>query len=436
MHITRSLTFSCLALVVLVALSGQAFADYARVAVSPPGIPSCEGQYYPVFTTIQSAIAATPGGGTVFICPGIYPEQVAVGKKLILQGVTNATQDAAVIVPPAGGMVGNAFDLVSGNPIAAQILVTAGTVTINNLTVDGTGNGISGCSPDLQGILYQNASGTVNHVAVRNQIPGGAVGSCLTGGEAIFVQTSTGSAAVTVEASSVHNYNTNGITGNGAGLTFTVSGNYVQGSGVVSGGPVQNGIQLGFGAKGKITLNTVSDNISGSPTPAAADILLFDAAESTGTPTATVSIINNTLGNSQFPIGLETDGNGANLGDGVYVNGNKISGATSDGIDVCTNGNLISSNTIFNSSRSGVHFDASCGLLFGGSTGTGNTASKNTILESACAGILDDTGANTTSPDTFYTVPFSVTNSTGSCPVAGGPVRAGAKETMKVSPKR
>jgi len=438
MYLARSFTFSCLALLVLGALSGQAFADFTRVAVSPPGIPSCEGNYFAVFTTITSAINSVPAGGTIFVCPGTYPEQLAITKKLTLQGVASATQDAAVIVPPAGGVLQNTTDVDTGNPIAAQILATGGPVSISNLMVDGTGNGISGCTPDLQGILFQNASGTVNHVAVRNQVPGGTLGNCQSGGEGIFVQSSTGTSTVTVETSSVHNYNTNGITGNDPGTTLTVSGNYVQGSGVVSGGAVQNGIQLGFGAKGKITLNTVIDNIYGSPTPASADLLLHDTAESSGLANGSMVVTNNIFGNSQRPIGLETDGlDGANLGDGVYVNGNKIFGATGDAIDVCTNGNTVTGNTIVNSAGSGVHFDTSCGVSFGGSTGYNNTATKNTILDSACAGILDDTGGtgnNTATPDTFYTVPFPITSSTGSCPFVAGPTRA--KAPLKFSPRR
>jgi hypothetical protein len=434
----RTTAFPCLALAVLVVLSAQAFADFTRVAVTPPGVPSCEGQYYAVFTTIQSAVNSVPAGGTIFVCPGVYAEQVMISKKLILQGTASSTQNEAVIVPPAGGMMQNATDLVTGNPIAAQILVTAGTVTINSLSVDGTGNGLSGCSPDLRGILYQNASGTVDHVAVRNEIPGGIPGSCSTGGEGIFVQSSTGTANVIVETSSVHSYNTNGITGNGPGTNLTASGNYVHGSGVVSGGPVQNGIQLGFGAKGKITLNTVSDNIYESAVPAAADILLYDTAEN-----SSIAVTNNVLSNSQLPLGLETSGDdGANLGDGVTVTGNKISGALGDAIDVCTNGNAISTNTIFGSAQSAVHFDTSCGLYFGGSTGTKNNATKNTFVESACAGILDDTGGtggNVTSPaNVVYTVPFPSAYSTASCPFAPKEeVHTGAKgRDTKVSPRR
>jgi len=241
---------------------------------------------------------------------------------------------------------------------------------------------------------------------------------------------------VTVENGSVHNYNSNGITGNDAGTTLTVSGNYIQGSGVVSGGAVQNGIQLGYGAKGKINLNTVVDNVTVGGLPNAADILLFDAAESGG-----ITVTSNIVGNSQNPIALETDGDngGGNLGDGVSVTTNKVFGATGDAIDVCTNSNKVTSNTIFNNGNSGVHLDASCGVSYGGVSGINNVATGNTIVESTCAGILDDsggTGGNSYGTETDFTVPFLVAYSTGSCPFVTGEVRAKAKPAQRFSPKK
>ena len=85
----------------------------------------------------------------------------------------------------------NTTSLATGEPIAAQILVTESTgVNINNLTIDGSNNGISssGCTPlNLVGLLYQNASGTVNHVAAINQaLTGNSIGCQV--GLAIFVQ--------------------------------------------------------------------------------------------------------------------------------------------------------------------------------------------------------------------------------------------------------
>jgi parallel beta-helix repeat protein len=320
-------------------------------------------------------------------------------------------------------------DVDSGNPVAAQLVVqNAGPVSISNLTVDGTGNGLS-CGPDVRGILFQNSSGKVNHVAVRNQVPNGIPNGCQVG-QSIWVETAAGhSSIVTVEHSSVHNYNKNGITGNDAGTTLTLTGNYVQGAGVVPGGAAQNGIQVGFGATGTIKDNIVIDNIYVDPTVAAsADVLLFDAAENSN-----ITISRNIVGNSQLPIALYTDTVG--VGDGVSVTGNRVFGAsTYDGIDVCTNGNTVTGNTIVNSAESGVHLDAACG-----STGHNNTVTGNVILESACAGILDDTNGadNTITSDIYFTVPFTLTSSTSKCTVAAGPATlAKAKAMPKVSPAR
>jgi parallel beta-helix repeat protein len=226
------------------------------------------------------------------------------------------------------------------------------------------------------------------------------------------------------------------------GTTLTASGNYVQGSGVVpcsaaGAGAAQNGIQLEFGAAGKITGNTVIDNIYAyDPTVPGSvcnwdsvDILLWDAAESAG-----IAVTSNIVGNSQTGIGLYTDTVGT-YGDGVSVTGNKVfSTSAFDGIDVCTNGNTITGNTIFASAESGVHLDASCG-----STGNNNTVTGNTILESDCAGILDDTGGaggNIVTPNTYLTVPFPVAYSTSGCTIPISPDGTRAKTGHKFSPKK
>jgi hypothetical protein len=430
MHPTRSFTLSCLALVALIALSGQAFATtaYAQVGSCTPPNPPAH-----TFTTIQAAVSApTSLPGTVIeICPGNYPEQVVITRRLTLEGVVSGTEDAAVILPPTSGMVQNATDVDSGNPIAAQLLVQntlASVITIENLTVDGTGNQ-DPCTTDLMGILFQNASGLVNHVAVRNQLPGDVLSGAQCG-ESIYVQTASGSTSkVTVENSSVHNYNKNGITGNDAGTTLTLTENYIQGSGL-SAIAAQNGIQLAYGATGSIISETVIDNNYSEPQNyVATDILLFDTEEN-----SKIKINTNVLGNSQIPLGLYTDTPGT-YGDGVTATGNHIFGTSVyDAIDVCTNGNTVTGNTIINSAESGVHLDASC-------TGTGNsnTATGNTFVESACAGILEDPGTTgtTTTSETYYTVPFTITSSTASCNIPQSPqARGQAKTANKFSPKR
>jgi hypothetical protein len=413
MHITRRFALAGLTVLLIVVLTGPAFS--ATVAVG-----SCTTLVN--FATIQQAIDAAPAGSIIKICPGTYREQPDIHKALNLQGVVYVTGDQVVIAPPAGGVVPQTVDISTTAALAAQLWVHNTTgVLISNITVDGAGNNLADCT-NLAGILYENASGTVNHVAVRNETLGAGLEGCQSG-QGIYVQTATGNTStVTVENSSVHGYQKNGIVGREAGTNITVMGNFVQGSGVVpSGNAAQNGIELAFGAKGKISTNTVADNIYGDTTLAdSSDILLYDAAES-----AAISVTLNTLGNSQIPIGLVTDT--AGLGDGVSVTSNKIYGtSTADAIDVCTNGNTIKSNMIFNSAQSGVHFDGSCG-----GTGNSNVVSANTFVESSCAAILEDisTTGNTDSPNNYYTVPFTITTSTSRCTIPAGPAAAVTKTT-------
>jgi parallel beta-helix repeat protein len=366
------------------------------------------------FTSIQGAINAVPAGSTIKICPGNYQEQLLIRKKLTVTGIADAGADAVVIYPPAGGLVQNTTD--ARGAVAAQILVQSPTaspisVSISNITVDGTGNNYN--NDDLRGILYQDASGTVNHVAVRNELPGDIL-SGLQSGQGIMVETTNfGAAVLNVQNSSVHNYNKNGILARYAGARLNATGNYVQGNGPTAV-IAQNGIELAFnGAAGSIKNNTVIDNYySGDQTQAvSSDILLYDAAN-----LAIVSA--NTVGNSNVPIALVTNFPGT-YGDNTTVSLNKIMGSSIyDGIDVCTNSNTITGNTIFNSTESGIHLDATCG-----GTGNGNTVTGNTILESGCAGILEDAGTSGTTdiPNTFYTVPTLIASS---CPAPAARTRA------------
>jgi hypothetical protein len=398
-------------LFVMLALAACFSVQAAKAATVSVGIPTCTKLTN--FATIQSAVNAVPEGSTIKICPGHYPEQVLINKKLTLLGVPSAGGPQAVVIsPPAGGMMANTSD--ERGEVAAQILVenTPGPVTISNLTVDGKGNQDS--SNDLRGICYQDASGTVRNVAVRNELPNDTLSGIQSGQGIVVETTNSSSASLTVQNSSVHNYNKNGIVARYAGAVLTATGNYVQGSGPTDL-IAQNGIELAFnGATGTIGNNTVIDNFYTPTNSSSSDILLFDAREN-----GSIMVTGNTLGNSNIAISLSTDAAGT-FGDGVTVKGNKIMGtSTFDGIDVCTNSNIITGNTIFNSAQSGIHLDESCS-----GTGAGNNVAGNIILESACAGILADSGTGNVGVNTFFTVPFPTTSSTASCTVPGGQARA------------
>jgi pectin methylesterase-like acyl-CoA thioesterase len=70
MRPARSFTFSCLALIALVALTGQAFSSTVVVGTCKSGLTQ--------FTTIGAAITAVPAGSTIDVCPNTYAEQVII----------------------------------------------------------------------------------------------------------------------------------------------------------------------------------------------------------------------------------------------------------------------------------------------------------------------------------------------------------------------
>jgi parallel beta-helix repeat protein len=419
MQLFRNLTFSSLALVGLIALTGQAFAASSTVTV---GLCAGPGTHY---TTIQAAVnavaAAFPAVGTVKVCPGTYPEQVVINhKNLTLIGVGPA---ASVVVPPATGLGLTGSDS-RGRSIAVQISVLNANVTVSHITVDGAGNQVDGCALDPMGIYYRDATGLITDNAVRNQIPDTNVGCG--NGLGIDVESTSGwpisPLLLTISNNSVRNYGKNGITvngnipENGTGASVLITGNTVVGLGATTL-VAQNGIQVSRGATGTIQSNYVVDDIYTNPPDCASSnscwgssgILVFDSAG--------VKIISNTVNSTQYGIAVNTFDPGY-VGDNAIIKTNHIGGTqTYDAIDVCSNNNTVTGNVIYGSSQDGIHADDSCG-----GTGINNVITGNTINE-ACAGILLGTGSNTVTPNTFMNV--SHTTLAGDvCPLPVAPVGA------------
>ena len=351
------------------------------------------------FSTIQSAINAASSGDTVDVCPGAYPEQVSINKSLTLEGIRVGGQDAAVVEPPAGGLLANATDPMTGTSETAQVLVTQGSskhrtsVTLQNLIIDGANNGVAACIPAIVGILYQDAGGTVLHVATRNQTLTATLSGC-DSGTGIRVESSPavqGTTSVTVRSSTIHDYQKNGITALGDGSSVSLVFNSIRGQGPTTGGP-ENGIQVSFGAVGQIENNDIIDNVFiGNNAFAASGVLVFASSK--------VRVTGNTIGNNQFGIAAEST-TGATA-DNTTIKNNVIFGTVDvDGIDLCSNNNVVSKNRIANSGQSGVDLDSGCGT-----TGNNNTVTQNGINE-ACAGILEESGTsgNTIVSNKFFNV--------------------------------
>jgi len=244
---------------------------------------------------------------------------------------------------------------------------------------------------------------------------------------------------VTIENSSVHDYDKNGITVDGNGTVATITANYVVGIGAT---PLtaQNGIQVSDGANGKVTNNTVTDDVyvnppdcqSSSSCFSATGILIYDSG---GSNLKNLTISGNTVSNAQG--GIVTFGDPFGNADYNVVTLNRVTTSPAagpfllDGIDLCSNNNTATSNTVFNSSGSGVHIDSQC-AEFGGPSGN-NTMAKSNVINEACAGVLTGNGMlNTVSGNVTYNV-VATTASGDICPAG---ISGRTLTRLRPSPRR
>ena len=144
MKFTLAFTFSCLVVVVLVAFSGQAFADSTAV-----GLCSAAGTHY---TTIQAAVnaaeALTPPS-TVRVChrplprAGIDHQEFDVDGGCRCHPCHRRCCGAAAIWWPRPKRVRHLWQSRSRADFRAG---PGDHLTVSGLTVDGTGNNITGCA--------------------------------------------------------------------------------------------------------------------------------------------------------------------------------------------------------------------------------------------------------------------------------------------------
>jgi hypothetical protein len=337
-------------LLVLLAVTAQVTLASAAITYA---VGSCEPKLRS-FTTIMGALGATPAPNEVEVCPGTYTEQVVITIPVTLKGISASNSTTGPTISSGEvPILANAVDDF-GDLVAAQVLVenVIGEVNLTNLTVDGTLSGGTPFYVYFVGVFYQNSSGTVNSLFVKNHAPSddiGAYGIWLEGGNA--------NPSVTVENSVVTNFSTAGIyaetNSSTSELTATIKGNDVAFP-YGSGGP---GIKLVAGQTAYVSGNVVSGTAGATTNTGIA----VDGGEGT--------VSNNKLIGLSPAIDVETDGvsvtSNAVTGffapgfndTGIRVNSavapvtNNFLTQLSVGIDFnCTAGNNVHSNTIFTTS--------------------------------------------------------------------------------------
>lgn len=339
------------------------------------------------YDSFSDAIAGTSDGGTIYVCPGSYAEQVIVNKNLTFVGTTSGNSGLPVIVPPASGLTQNwfTFNVTSGflqnALIAAQVVVSPGvTANFKNIAIDGTGNNLPVCARPV-GIYFGDAGGTVDHVAFRYQTT-----PCGTGnpqGDSIFVQ-SNGAlpAVVIVQNSSFHNPGWMAIHADGGGASLTAKNNTLVGPGATAG----NGILIEYGATAPaITNNTESNALPDAQSTGFWGVLLNQCAGGT--------LVNaNTLSNTQIGIVLECGSN--------TVSNNTIFNSQLDGIQLCGSGNTVNGNLINDSGRAGVNLAQGCAVA--------SSNVYNNTIDGACTATLvgTDAGSNSVGPNNPFNTKY------------------------------
>ena len=350
------------------------------------------------YHSLNDAVQGAPTGSTIQVCPGVYAEQVVINKSLTLKGVVSGNGANPIIVPPAGGLLNNAYALAGsrfwgqGTPFAAQVVIQGGSiVSLINLALDATGANITACDPVVVGVLVQDASATLNEVAVNNQhIPCSATGS----GAGVLSQNDSASATtITVKNSTFVNAS-QAFEADGTANTSTLANNSFVGS------PDSNfnaiSISDGYSTIQGNSISNFNYPPGGTDINSAAYGVFLACV-----PGATV--VNNDVASTQVGIYAL---NGCTTA-AVSITGNTVSNAQIIAIDAGGTNGLVQNNDI-RTSQTAVRFPG----------GSSNTVQNNTINDTCAAfGSNPAAGTNSILNNTIANaINLTIVNSTGLCP--------------------
>jgi parallel beta-helix repeat protein len=299
------------------------------------------------FSTIQSALDASPAANTIEVCPGIYYEQITISHPVTLEGIADGNGSLAQIELPSG-YTANASVFAEGDiePAIAQVYVndvSGGPVNLTKLNVSGVGSGR--LDYIFIGVLYNQSSGTINQVTTSSQNNGGEAN-----GSGMWIQGGSSKPSVTVENSSVHDFGDTGIFATGTttapDLTVTIKNNVIsspsngtfnlvveEGSDLTVSGNVMSGGAIGIfidSTEGSITGNTVLGSQIGielvADGPSVKSNSIYDAVtygiDVSATALKTSTVENNTIRTVKSPTSGDSDDSN---GIGIELHCNNIS---------------------------------------------------------------------------------------------------------------
>jgi hypothetical protein len=227
-----------------------------------------------------------------------------------------------------------ADDVTPGSFSGAVLNSTGTTMNVENLNIVGHFS-FGGCNGrTLYGILFTNASGTVNNVTVTGitENSGCQVGTAIRANGLVGPMMQT----VTITNTTVTQYDKNGLTGSGAFMTMNVDHSTIGPPASLVGVIAQNGAQWGgsnAGTQGSITNSTIygsGDDVQG-PLASGTAVLLFGAKN--------VTVANNVITGAHTDFGIFV-GAGST---GIVISHNAVGRLSADspdlygvGITVCS----------------------------------------------------------------------------------------------------
>lgn len=251
----------------------------AKPGGGPPGGAGADVVVPEDEASIQAGVDAASPGDTVLVKGGTYVEQVVIDEDLTLRGVDDPTirmpADPGQFTIPETGAQWAPVVIAYGGTEAGGTVSGADTidVTLTGFEIDGDGHESAGYR--AVAIFLRNVTGTVSKQSVVNMGIGG--------GETFGI-IAYGDSDLRVHDNEIYGYERGGIGANGDGgehpsPAVDIRDNLVIGSTGIGEAWGSNGIQVGYGAAGRIVDNEVRDNRYAEEAATASGIIVFETDE-------------------------------------------------------------------------------------------------------------------------------------------------------------